>query len=350
MVGLALVSTIAVFGASVSRSATSSIDQAISADYIVTSSSNNGGSGSFSAAAGTVARRIPGVTAVSDVYGGQFDFRSDLSNLIAVSPDRLAQTIILRLSSGAGASALAAGQLLVDTTTARSDHLVVGTTVPVKFALTGHSHLTVGGIYKPNALLGSFVVSDGYYRSHYADPLPLALLLRTASAPTAAGKAVIVRALAAYPTLKIQTQAEFKQSQQKMVNQLLGIVYVLLALAVIIALIGIVNTLLLSVFERTHEIGLLRAVGMRRRQVRAMIRSEAVILSVFGAVIGIVVGTGLGVAFSDSLKQQGITDIVVPFSSLVVFVVIAALLGLGAATWPARRAAKLDVLAAIASE
>jgi putative ABC transport system permease protein len=107
---------------------------------------------------------------------------------------------------------------------------------------------------------------------------------------------------------------------------------------------------MLSVFERTHEIGLLRAVGMRRRQVRAMIRSEAVILSVFGAVIGIVVGTGLGVAFSDSLKQQGITDIVVPFSSLVVFVVIAALLGLGAATWPARRAAKLDVLAAIASE
>jgi putative ABC transport system permease protein len=350
MVGLALVSTIAVFGASVSRSATSSIDQAISADYIVTSSSNNGGSGSFSAAAGTVARRIPGVTAVSDVYGGQFDFRSDLSNLIAVSPDRLAQTIILRLSSGAGASALAAGQLLVDTTTARSDHLVVGTTVPVKFALTGHSHLTVGGIYKPNALLGSFVVSDGYYRSHYADPLPLALLLRTASAPTAAGKAVIVRALAAYPTLKIQTQAEFKQSQQKMVNQLLGIVYVLLALAVIIALIGIVNTLLLSVFERTHEIGLLRAVGMRRRQVRAMIRSEAVILSVFGALIGVVVGTGLGVAFAASLKQQGITDIVIPYGNLVIFLIIAALLGLLAASWPARRAARLDVLAAIATQ
>jgi putative ABC transport system permease protein len=349
MVGLALVSTIAVFGASVSRSATSSIDQAISADYIVTSSSNNGGSGAFSAAAGTAARKIPGVTAVSDVYGGQFDFRSDLSNLIAVSPDRLADTIILRLSSGAGASALAAGQLLVDTTTARSDHLVVGTSVPVKFALTGHSHLTVGGIYKPNALLGSFVVSDSYYRSHYTDPLPLALLLRTANAPTAAGKAAIVHALAAYPTLKIQTQGEFKQSQQKMVNQLLGIVYVLLALAVIIALIGIVNTLLLSVFERTHEIGLLRAVGMRRRQVRAMIRSEAVILSVFGALIGVIVGTGLGVAFAASLKQQGITDIVIPYGNLIIFLIIAALLGLLAASWPARRAARLDVLAAIAT-
>jgi putative ABC transport system permease protein len=120
---------------------------------------------------------------------------------------------------------------------------------------------------------------------------------------------------------------------------LLGIIYVLLALAVFIALIGIINTLMLSVFERTHEIGLLRAVGMRRRQVRAMIRAEAVILSIFGAVIGVVLGTGLGVALSESLKKQGVTDIVVPFGSLIVFLVIAALLGLAAASWPARRAA-----------
>jgi putative ABC transport system permease protein len=119
---------------------------------------------------------------------------------------------------------------------------------------------------------------------------------------------------------------------------------------VVIALIGIVNTLMLSVFERTHEIGLLRAVGMKRRQIRAMIRSEAVILSLFGAIIGVIVGTALGTAFAASLKQQGITDLVIPYVSLVVFLFIAALLGLGAASWPARRAAKLDVLAAIASE
>ena len=124
----------------------------------------------------------------------------------------------------------------------------------------------------------------------------------------------------------------------------------LLALAIVIALIGIVNTLMLSVFERTHEIGLLRAVGMRRRQVRSMIRSESVILSLFGAIIGVLVGTGLGVALAISLKQQGITDVVVPISSLVVFLVLSGLLGLTAATWPARRAARLDVLAAIATE
>ena len=107
---------------------------------------------------------------------------------------------------------------------------------------------------------------------------------------------------------------------------------------------------MLSVFERTHEIGLLRAVGMKRRQVRSMIRSESVILSLFGAIIGVVVGTALGVAFAASLKQQGITDLVIPFGSLVVFLVLAGLLGLAAASWPARRAAKLDVLAAIATD
>jgi putative ABC transport system permease protein len=350
MVGLALVSTIAVFGASVSRSATSSIDEAVSANYIITASGSGGGSGQFSASTTEAASRIPGVTAVAGVYSGQFDFRSDLSGLTAVSPDHLSDTIILRMDSGTGAPALAAGQLLIDTTTADSDHLVVGSNVAVKFAKTGNSHVRIGAIYKPNSLLGSFLVSDAFFRSHFANPLPVAVLIRTAQPASAAGKATITKGLRAYPNLTIQTQAEFKQSQQKMVNQLLGVVYVLLALAVIVALIGIVNTLLLSVFERTHEIGLLRAVGMRRRQVRAMIRSEAVILSIFGALIGIIVGTGLGIALAASLKQQGITDIVVPAGSLIVFLIIAALLGLVAASWPARRAAKLDVLAAIAAQ
>jgi putative ABC transport system permease protein len=107
---------------------------------------------------------------------------------------------------------------------------------------------------------------------------------------------------------------------------------------------------MLSVFERTHELGLLRAVGMKRRQVRAMIRSEAVIIALFGAIIGVIIGTGLGVAFASSLGQQGITEITIPYPSLVGFLVLAALLGLLAASWPARRAAKLDVLAAIAAQ
>jgi putative ABC transport system permease protein len=150
--------------------------------------------------------------------------------------------------------------------------------------------------------------------------------------------------------VQVQTRAQFEQTQVASVNQLLGLIYALLALAVLIALIGIVNTLMLSVLERTREIGLLRAVGMRRPQVRSMIRSEAVILATFGAVTGIVIGTLMGLALVSALRQQGITETTVPVVRLVQFLVLAAVLGLVAASWPARRAARLDILAAIAAE
>jgi putative ABC transport system permease protein len=347
MVGLALVSTIAVFGASLSKSATSSVDNAVRADYIISSSST--GAGGFSASVAAAAATVPGVSATSTVYNGEFEIRHSLATLTAVSTDHLSKTVILRMNSGSGAPALAAGDLLIDAFTATSKHLGVGSVVPVKFAQTGNSTMRVGGIFKPNALLGGYVVSDAFFLAHFNRPLPVAVLLHT-NGSTAASTRAVEAGLAAYPNLKVQTRAEFQKSQKDQVNQLLGLVYALLALAVLIALIGIVNTLMLSVFERTHEIGLLRAVGMKRRQVRAMIRSESVILALFGAIIGVLVGTALGVAFAASLKQQGITDIVIPFASLVAFLLLSALLGLAAASWPARRAAKLDVLAAIAAD
>jgi putative ABC transport system permease protein len=218
----------------------------------------------------------------------------------------------------------------------------------VKFAATGAATVRIGGIYQSNALIESYLVSAAYFAAHFPRPQPGAVLLRTGG--SAAAETAVQRALAPYADVQVQTRGQFEQAQVASVNQLLGVVYALLALAVLIALIGIVNTLLLSVLERTREIGLLRAVGMRRRQVRTMIRSEAVILAVFGAVTGIVVGTLLGLALVASLRQQGITETAVPVSRLVLFLVLAALLGLVAASWPARRAARLDVLAAIAAE
>jgi putative ABC transport system permease protein len=348
MVGMALVSTIAVFGASLSKSATSSVDNAISANYIITSSSS--GAGGFSNSVAAAASTVPGVTAVSTVYSDQFEFQNSLSNLTSLSPVHLSETVILNVTAGKGAAALAAGQLLIDTSTANTKHLSVGSVVTVKFVQTGAQTMRIGGIFKPNALLGSFVVGNGFFLSHFASELPVAVLLRTAPSAASHVGGVLNTGLKAYPNLKIQTRGQFEKSQRASVNQLLGLVYALLALAVLIALIGIVNTLMLSVFERTHEIGLLRAVGMKRRQVRAMIRSESVIIALFGAIVGVIIGTGLGIALVVSLKQQGIVDIVVPFSTLVIFLVLSALLGLGAASWPARRAAKLDVLAAIASQ
>jgi putative ABC transport system permease protein len=283
------------------------------------------------------------------VYQGQFELGSSLSTLDGVTPSGLSRTVHLAMTAGRGTPALGAGELLIDTTTASGKHLSVGSVLAVTFAQTGSTTMRVGGIFKANPLLGSYLVGASFFLSHFHDPLPVAVLVSAQPGAGNVGRAVN-NYLDAYPNVGAQTRAQFEHSQEASVNKELGLVYVLLALAIVIALIGVVNTLMLSVFERTHELGLLRAVGMKRRQVRAMVRSEAVIIAVFGAVIGVVIGTALGVAFAASLNQSGVTEIVVPFASLVGLLVLAALLGLGAASWPARRAAGLDVLAAIGSE
>jgi putative ABC transport system permease protein len=344
MVGLALVSAVAVLGASLSGSATESVDNAITAGYIITGP----GSG-FSTSVAPAVSHLPGVAMVTSVYQGQFELGSSLSTMDGVTSNELSRTVHLALTAGRGTPALARGELLIDTTTASAKHLSVGSAARVTFAQTGPTTMRVGGIFKSNPLLGSYLVGASFFLSHFHAPLVDAVLVSARPGAVNVGRE-LNNYLNAYPNVGSQTRAQFEQSQAASINQLLGLVYVLLALAILISLIGIVNTLMLSVFERTHELGLLRAVGMKRRQVRAMVRSEAVIIALFGAVTGIVIGTALGVAFAASLKQSGITEIVVPFASLVGFLVLAALLGLGAASWPARRAANLDVLAAIGAE
>jgi len=339
MVGLALVCAIAVLGASASGSATSSVDQAISADLIVSATG-----GQLSDSLPAVLAAVPGVTATDTIYRNQFEFRSTLTELTGVRTQNLADTVILRMTSGSP-DTLDQGELLIDNTTAQNDHLVVGDTVPVRFATTGPTSIKIGGIYQANALIQSYLVSSTYFLAHFRAPHPGAVLLRTNGGSGV--ETAVSKALAPYPNIQVRTRQQFEQAQVSSITQALDLIYALLALAVLIALIGIVNTLMLSVLERTREIGLLRAVGMRRPQVRAMIRSESVILATFGALIGIVIGTLMGLALVSSL---GVTETSIPWVQLVEFLIGAAILGLFAASWPARRAARLDVLAAIAAE
>ncbi len=341
MVGLALVSAMAVFGASLSDTITSGVDHATNADLILTSAGRHAG---FSSVVPAVAAKAEGVTAETTVYRGQFQVQGSVQVLTGVATRNLSDTVTLTMTSGSHA-ALDNGELLIDSATATGKHLSVGNTVSVKFADTGATTLRIGGVYQVNALAGSYLVSSGLFLANFQRTAPIAVLLRTTGSQTA-----VRGALSGYPNVQVQTRDQYEQSQTTSVGALLGLVYALLALAVIIAFIGIVNTLMLSVLERTHEIGLLRAVGMRRRQVRSMIRSEAVIVSVFGAVLGLVIGTPMGLALVASLRKDGFTGTSVPYSTLVIFLVVAAVLGLIAGDLPARRAAKLDVLAAIATE
>lgn len=343
MIGLALVSIIAVLGDSLATSATVNVDRAVTAGYIVT------GSGKFSRSVPKLVAALSGVRATTAVYSGQFEVHGAQESLGAVSPIGLQDTVDLHVTGGDATAALGSGELLVDQLTARSDHLRVGSVVPVKFVQTGSGTMRVGAIYAYNPLVGSFLTGTGFFVTHYQSPLPSAVLV-AAAAGTSGFEGALNRALASYPNLSVQTRAQFERSQKASIDQLLGLIYVLLALAVVIALIGIVNTLLLSVFERTREIGLLRAVGMSRRQVRGMIRVEAITVALLGAAVGIVIGTALGAAAASSLRDSSVTNVSIPVPSLIAFVVASILLGLLAAAWPARRAAHLDVLGAIATE
>ena len=150
-----------------------------------------------------------------------------------------------------------------------------------------------------------------------------------------------------FASIDAQNQVEFRQSQEDQLNSFLAVIFVMLALSLIIALIGIANTLALSVFERTREIGLLRAVGMTRRQLRRAIRWEAVIVAIFGAILGIILGVIFGIAAVIAIPDSFISTITIPWSSLIVYVAIAAVAGIVAAILPARRASKLDILEAI---
>jgi len=156
--------------------------------------------------------------------------------------------------------------------------------------------------------------------------------------------------IADLPTVTLKDQAQFAAEQRAPVDQMLVLIYALLGLAVVIAVLGIINTLALSVIERTREVGLLRAVGFSRRQLRTMVRLESMVISLLGAVLGVGLGLVFGVALQRSQSSSGIEVLSVPFGQLLIFVVLAALVGVLAAVWPARRAARLDVLRAITTE
>ena len=160
----------------------------------------------------------------------------------------------------------------------------------------------------------------------------------------------ITAALAAYPTVQVQSQAEYKAQISSSVNQLLLVMIMLLSLAILIAILGIVNTLVLSVIERTREIGMLRAVGALRRQIRSMVVLEALVIAVYGAVIGLVLGVWFAVALQRTLVDQGIEVLDIPWVGLLGFLVIAGVVGVLAALWPAFRAGRLNVLEAITTE
>jgi putative ABC transport system permease protein len=350
MIGLGLVGFVSIFAASVKASTNEALVQILKADYAVIPGSFGGANVGFSQDVAQRLRDTGDFSAVSQFRQAIFGVHGNAQQLNGVDPSTVGQVENIQMVAGS-VRALAGGGLLVYQQTAESNGWHVGDTVAVQFAATGTQRLKVVGIFGDNRALGNYDVSLSTFDRNVVGPLDALVLLKVRPGVTLAeARRAAASVTRGFPNVKLQDQAQLRETQAKQIDQLLGLITALLGLAILIALFGIVNTLALSIFERTHEIGLLRAVGMSRRQVRTMIRWESVIIAVFGAILGIGVGAFFGWAMVHALRSQGITVLAFPARQLFVYVVLAGLAGVIAALFPARRAARLDVLAAITHE
>ena len=345
MVGLALVSTVLIVGTSIKRTFAETLQGSITADWYVST-------GSFFGFSPEVAARMSALEelgAVSPGRFGQVQVAGSTRSINAVDFDVIDQLFDLDVQEGSIEPGVPG--VLVHTDPATDLGLAPGDTVTMVFPETGPRDLPVLAVYEDSSVLGNWVIDLDTYRENYTENLDTYVAATTAEGvdPEAA-RAAIEAVVADFPEVKVQDRAEFQGDQEGQLDQFLLVVNVFLLLAIIIAFIGIMNTLALSVFERTRELGLLRAVGMTRVQVRRMIRLEAVIVAVFGALLGVVVGILFGVSVTVALPDDLVDTVTVPAAQLVVIVVLAGLVGVVAALWPAWRAGRLDVLTAIATE
>ena len=346
-VGLGLVACVSVLAASIKAASADIVDEYLAADFIITTQQF------VPTVSPELAPRLasqPEIGAVSALQTGEWRYHGSRRTIYAGDPATLGQVLKLEITGG-DAGGLARGEVLVDEDELEEQDLAIGDMLPMTFARTGERELRIAGTFSQNQLLGSYLVSTTTFDANFTDRLDFAVLATAAEGVSpAAARPAVERVTEDFPNVELRDQAEFKEQQENQVNQILGLITALLMFSIIIAVFGIINTLALSVFERTREIGLLRAVGMSRRQVRSMIRGESVIIAVLGAILGLVVGVLFGWAIVVDLASQGISEIVVPGGQLVVYVVLAAVAGVIAAVFPARRAARLDVLAAISYE
>jgi putative ABC transport system permease protein len=351
MIGVALVGFITIFASSAKESIAAAITDQVKVDYIVTTGSNFGGGGLSPSLAQSLAKS-PVIDAVTPIRFGPVRVKGSDSSVVAADPVAASKMFDFQFTHGSFAD-LTDNGVAIWKKYADDHNLKLGDTLPMKFSKGQTRRLKVEGIYKRNELAGTYLISLRNFERNQSQMFQLDFQLFAKLKPgvsASEGRHAIEQLLKPYPTAKLKDQAQYKDDQVSTINSLLNLVYALLLLAIIIALIGIANTLALSIYERTHELGLLRAVGMTRKQVRSSIRWESVIIAVFGTLLGLVIAVFFSWSVFLALKDQGFSHFSVAPAQLTVIVVLAALAGVIAAIWPARRAAKLDVLRAIQTE
>lgn len=346
MIGLALVTTFSIIGASAKASVDAAIGHTMQADYIVSTAVAQ----PFTPEVAKQLAAVDGVASVTRTRFGTARFEGTESVFVAYDPATVKASLDAEFVSG-GFHGLRGRGLLVDEAVAQEHGWQLGDPVTFLTPAGEHHRLTVGGTFERNNALGTYLVSLLTYDATGGVPMDRYVYVNLAAdADQAAVEGALEQVVAQFPIVDLKDAAAFEDEQRAQVDQMLLLINALLVLSVLIAVLGVVNTLVLSVLERTRELGLLRAVGMTRRQMRRMVRVESVVISLYGAVLGVALGTVFGVGLTRSLDSQGIENIVIPGWQLAAFVVLGALIGVAAAVFPARRASRLRVLDAIASQ
>ena len=346
MIGLALVATVSTFGQSAKTSLAAYVGRSLGADFVLHTDQFD----TFSPVIADRLRAQPQVDEIAAYRFGKAKVAGHVVDVQGVEAKPLVDTLRVQTVSG-DITSIDRGELAIDEDVAKNHALKLGQKVDVIWSRTGNKPMTIGAIYKKNLFAGSYLVGGTVVDDNVTQKL-LGVVALTLKPGVSAdeGRAVVEKETKAFPNLKVEDQAQLIADQRKNIDGLLNVITGLLVFSVIIAVLGIINTLALSVIERTRELGLLRAVGLSRRQLRRMIRAESVLIAVYGAILGILVGLAYGAALVHALKDQGIDTFAVPVARLLWVLVAAGVAGIVAAALPARRAARLNVLAAIAEE
>ena len=345
-VGVTLISALTVIGASMTHAIDGQVTRNMKADVAVSAMI----APDVSPALLPAIDRAPGVAAASPM--DQQYLRADGRSLpvYGIDPGSFDQLVAPVMVSGS-TSAVRQGRLLIDQGHAAADHLTVGSSVPVSYPDGGRAVLTVGGVYQDSDLLGPAMMSESVLAPHTTAPAYQVVLVKGAHGDTPALRQALKDATGDNPLLTVQDKKALQQHFSSQISLLLDVMYALLGMAVLIAVLGVVNTLAMSVYERKREIGMLRAIGLERRGIKRMVRLESVVIAAFGAVLGVGIGTFLAWAAVRLLHGAlaGLTT-TVPYGQVGGYVLGAALVGLLAALWPARRAARMDILDGVRSD